>query len=198
MRFSPEEVAAVRIAFPKVDVDSLVRKTEARLSMPGAKVIDNTAPYLWKVCESAESEGKSMKGSGGAHSFRSEQDLPANIGFDASGKVMRSAVPIRNSATEFARFAVREIREQLLTPADFVSLLRNHPPECQALFSPDVVAAWCILDTIDGWASAMACTSLEEHVRSLGSLWPWAKDSNLWDEWRGRWVARQASTGAAS
>jgi hypothetical protein len=195
MKFSPDEIAAVRTAFPKLDVDSLVRKTESRLSMPGARVIDNTAPYLWKVCESAESEGRSMKGSGVAHSFRGEQDLPANIGFDASGKVMRSAVPIRNSATEFAKFAVREIRTQLLTPADFVSLLRNHPPECQALFSPDVTAAWCVLGTLDGWASALAHTSLEEHVRSWGSTWPWAKDSNLWDERRAAWVARQAPEG---
>jgi len=190
MRFSPEEVSAVRAAFPKLNIDDIVRRTEGRLSLPGAKVIDNAGPYLWKICETSEVEGKSRQG---AYSARGEQDLPANLGFSPEGAVMRSAVPIRNSATEFARFAVREIREQLLTPQEFIMLLVNHPEECRKLFSQDVTAAWLELSTIDGWASALSHTSLEEHVRSWGSTWPWVKDNNLWLEWRGAWVARQPS-----
>ena len=86
----------------------------------------------------------------------------------------------------------------LLTPADVVALISRHPDTCHALFRRDVIQDWCVRDTLHGWASAQACTSLEESVRSWGGTYPWAKDPYLWGELLKSWEARSPDAAAAS
>ena len=188
MRFAPEAVESVRAAFPRVDVDRVVARAEGRLSLPNANVIDNPAPYLWRICENAETEGKDLRRPSTGGSFKPEG--PANVGLSPEGSVLRSEVPVRNEASNFVRFAVREIREQLLTPAEFILVLSKHPETTHKLFRSDVVADWGERDTLDGWASARSRTSLAEIIRSWNGTYPWARDCNLWAEYRERWVAR--------
>ncbi len=195
MRFSEEALASCKSAFPKLDVDRIAERTAARLSLPGAKELSNPDAYLFKVCESCEAEGK-FKVAAGAGGQRAEAQ--GHFGFAPTGNVIRSEIPVTNAPTNFVRFLIREIREQLLTPAEVVALISRHPDNCHALFRRDVIQDWCVRDTLHGWASAQACTSLEESVRSWGGTYPWAKDPYLWGELLKSWEARSPDAAAAS
>ena len=107
--------------------------------------------------------------------------------------MIRSSIPISNGPTHFARFLVREIREQLLTPADVILLLLQHDKASQNMFRPSVVAHWSYLDSIDHWGCGSAHSSFEEYVRSWGGSYPWTRDPLLWSDIRQTWTARKSS-----
>lgn len=188
MQFSQEAIASAQAAFPRVDVPALAARTAARLSLPGAKDISQPDAYLFKVCEGSEQEGRYLKG---GRAPGAPGPALEHVGFTEEGSVLRSERPIHNAPTQFVRLLLREVKEQLLTPAEVVALISRHAEDNHRLFHPNTIGDWSTRGHIDGWASSAATSSLEECVRSWGGTYPWAKDSYAWSEMRKAWCERE-------
>lgn len=131
------------------------------------------------------------------------------IGFDAQGSAFRSPVPVANAQTEFATWLVREIRDQLLSPADVVALGRRQPEAIwNAICIESALKPWAIHDhwtlnehgtpvrcerpcDLSCWASLPASSGLAECIRSWGGWYPWANDRHEWEVLCARDYARR-------
>lgn len=98
------------------------------------------------------------------------------VGFDPHGQTFRSTQPITNAQTRFVQLAVREIPEQLLTPAEVVWMLSRHPEQVVDAFGHAAVGRWARLDRFDDWRVAAGETGMSAciagSVRAIDSREP--------------------------
>jgi hypothetical protein len=130
------------------------------------------------------------------------------VGFDASGSCFRSETPVTNPQTEFARWIVREMRDQLLTPADVVRIARTRDREIWQAIGVHTLMHWnahahwtrddrnvpveCQRECdLSCWASLQASSGLAECIRSFGGWYPWANDREAWAAMLARDTARR-------
>ena len=118
-------------------------------------------------------------------------------GYDATGACFRSPVPIGNPQSDFARWIVREVRDQLLTPADVVRIVRQRDQAVWQAVGVEVLRQrashthWTISEhgtivpierdcDVSCWASLPATSGLAESIRSWGGWYPWLSDRDAW------------------
>lgn len=114
-------------------------------------------------------------------------------GFDSSGATIRSAAPVANAQTQFARWLVREMRDQLLTPADVIALVSRQDDAIHRAVGIETLTHWTTHQHYDSegrpcdahcslncWARLTATSGLSEFVRSWGGWHPWLRDENAW------------------
>ncbi len=126
-----------------------------------------------------------------------QADLPF-VGFDASGSTIRSATPVTNPQTEFANWIIREIRDQLLSPADVVRIVRKRDSAIWQAIGVHTLMHWATHShwtrdehgtpvpcerecDVSCWASLNAASGLAESIRSWGGWYPWSRDTNSWE-----------------
>lgn len=132
------------------------------------------------------------------------------LGFDASGACFRSAVPATNAQSEFARWIVREVRDQLLTPADVVRIARQRDAAIWQAIGIETLREWATHThfardhhgrivpverecCVSCWASLFAASGLAESIRSWGGWYPWSRDPNAWAQILERDTTRRPS-----
>jgi hypothetical protein len=131
---------------------------------------------------------------------------PQFIGWHASGSLIHSAVPVTNPQTDFARWLIRETRDQLLTPADVVRLIARQPEAVHRAIGLDTLSAWAhhahydangtpinAPCTVSCWGALSASSSLAEAIRSWGGWSPWLRDENAWQGILQREAARNGN-----
>lgn len=119
-------------------------------------------------------------------------------GYDPTGACFRSPVPVTNPQTDFAHWIVREIRDQLLTPADVVRIVRTRPAAVYDAIGIQTLRRWinhthyalnehgntvpCERECdVSCWASLDASSGLAEAIRSWGGWYPWANARAEWE-----------------
>lgn len=126
------------------------------------------------------------------------QDDRPFVGFDETGSCVRSATPVTNPQTDFARWLIREMRDQLLSPADVVKLVRQRDKAIwQAIGLESNLRPWAMHAhyahdehgnpvrverecDLSCWPCLTATSGLAEAIRSFGGWYPWANDRNAW------------------
>ena len=122
------------------------------------------------------------------------RETAAYFGWKSDGSLIRSHEPVRGAVTEYAGWLVREIREQLLTPAEVAALIHARGGEILAAFTAygsPVLEDWAARDTIHGWGKAHAQSSLQQAVRSWGGRSQWTHDPLAWERVVERWKTRE-------
>lgn len=126
-----------------------------------------------------------------------QAELPF-VGFDQYGATIRSATPVTNPQTDFANWIIREIRDQLLSPADVVRIVRKRDSSVWNPIGVHTLTHWathqhwtrdengtpvpCERDCdVSCWASLNAASGLAESIRSWGGWYPWSRDTNSWE-----------------
>lgn len=125
------------------------------------------------------------------------EELPY-VGFDQYGATIRSATPVNNPQTDFANWIIREIRDQLLSPADVVRIVRQRDAGIWNAIGVHTLTHWAThahwtRDShgnpvrierdcdVSCWASLSASSGMGESIRSWGGWYPWSRDLNSWE-----------------
>ena len=129
---------------------------------------------------------------------KAKPDPNPHRGYDPTGSCFRSPVPVANVQTDFAHWIVREIRDQLLTPADVVRIVRTRPASVYEAIGVETLRHWglhthwtlnehgnpvpCNRECdVSCWASLYAASGLGEVIRSWGGWYPWANARHEWE-----------------
>lgn len=114
------------------------------------------------------------------------------VGWNDEGTCLRSAVPITNPQTLFAKWIVPKIRTELLTPAEVVDLVRREPEAVAHAIGLPVLADWSRFDHLSDWARVHRHGSLAATVAMWGMHSPpWcSRDSHAWTALLDRWCSR--------
>ena len=103
-------------------------------------------------------------------------------GLDGYGKAICSETPVVSGLDMFVRGVVKRIREEKLSPADVISLLRGQPEEVTRQWSQEVIRSWMVLDKFWQWPLAFATNTTTRtcmmSVSQNGTLW--LSDENAW------------------
>lgn len=112
------------------------------------------------------------------------------FGFDPQGRTFRSSQPVTNAQTAFVQMLLREIPEQLLTPAECVWMLSRYPDGLADAFGLRAAAAWSQLERFDDWTRAVGETGMSAcvvgNVRAIRE-----RDARRWNAMVSEWCQRE-------
>lgn len=194
--FPQEFIAEMLDKYPKATATDADRISAWIASKHATKPFNNPHAMFEKLLRTADGENST------AARFpitapRPKADQTPYSGFDATGSCLRSAVPVTNLPSDFARWIVREIRDQLLAPADVVRIVRQRDQAIWQAIGIETLREWATHThfahdehghlvpvqrecDVSCWASLTASSGLAECIRSWGGWYPWANDRNAW------------------
>lgn len=178
-------------------------------SKHATKPFDNPHGMFEKLLKSAAAEN----GTAARYPLtapKAKTDPTPYRGFDSTGSSIRSAVPVTNPQSDFARWIVREMRDQLLTPADVVRIVRQRDQAIWLAVGVETLRQWAThthwaMDEhgnpvpvqrecdVSCWGSLTASSSLGETIRSWGGWYPWTNDRNAWAQILEREASRRGA-----